>query len=44
MNNEIESFSENNLFNICVIGVGNGGIRAINMMHGKGVPPAGAVL
>lgn len=38
MNNEIESFSENNLFNICVIGVGNGGIRAINMMHGKGVP------
>ena len=35
MNNEIEAFIEKKFLNIFVVGVGKGGVSAINMIHDK---------
>ena len=40
MNNEIECFYKRKTLNIFVIGVGKGGIEAVNMMHEKGITNA----
>ena len=40
MNNEIEYLYERKTLNIVVIGVGKGGIEAVNMMHEKGITNA----
>ena len=40
MNNEIEWLYEKKTLNIFVIGVGKGGIEAVNMMHEKGIAHA----